>query len=299
MRLFSDMDGEMVIEDNGRLYLRGEDDKRTFLCSLSPSLAIVPRDGDITVMSLGPLSETIPHLIRGECPACQTKLEVTDPGRYACTPCGVGFVNEAGYRLPGLLSEEILRGVVAGRDLSEFTTVGVGTMMPRGVSTVVKPEKRYADICPKCFADLNQRGECNKCKWSPDDVDKLWEHVVRLASRIVQINHIGDKVLEFENRSEVCKIYIKETSLGHKFSARLENVSRDKATTIVGRPKAVINWVVEQISSKPVRPVNSPSGPPVNSPIQETGHRLVTRRRGNHTGMSYKRKTSSSTRRKV
>jgi hypothetical protein len=295
MKLFSAIDNEKIIEDRGRLYVQDQDNKRTFLCSLSPDLAVMPLHEDITVISLGRLSETIPHLVRGECPACQTKLEVVEQGRYRCGSCDVGFVNEAGYRFPGLLSEELLRGVVAGRDISEFTTVGIGTMMPRGVAPTIKPEKRYADICPKCFADLNQRGECGKCGWSPDDADKLWEHVVRLVSRIVQINHIGDRVLEFENRNEVCKIYIKETDLGHKFQARLENVSRDTAKAIVGRPKAVINWIADHVSSQPVRPVNSST---VNSPIQETGRRLHTRERGNHTELSHRQKPSSSTRRK-
>jgi len=289
MRIFSDIDQETIIEERGCLYLLGEDNKRKFLCSVSPDLAVALREADVTVLSLGKLSETIPYLVRGECPACQTTLEVIDQGRYRCESCDVTVVNDAGYRFPGLLAEEILRGVVAGRTVTEFTTVGVGTMMPSGMSRTVKPEKRYADICPKCFADLNQRGECGKCGWSPDDVDKLWEHVVRLVSRAVQVNYIGEHVMEFENRDEVCKIYIKETELGHKFSARLENVSQGKAVAIVGRPKAIINWVVERVSSQPVRPVNKST---VNSPIQESGHRLHTRKRGNHTVMSRRNQPS-------
>jgi len=267
---------DIIVRHRGRLFVESGG-KRTLLCGMSPKLAAhVKADDEQAIPELN-LAEAVPILARGKCPACESRLKVKETGRYYCRECACTFVNTEGYKLPVLMADEIILGSVAGHAVQEFTTVGVASVMPSPMKT--KDGTAVGTVCPRCMAELNQRGECGKCAWTPTDIDKLWEQVVRIVERVVVVTGSADKTVEFESGSRSCKLLLRESAEGHKYTGRFVDVSADSIDEIVGRPKAIINFVVERLGSQPVRHVNSP---PVNSPKKEAGHRLTNRDSGNN-----------------
>lgn len=261
-----------IIRHRGRLFVESEG-KRKFLCSMSPRLAaFIELDDERAIPELD-LTEAIPKLAKGLCPLCESGLKVVSTGRYRCTACEQTFINTEGYRLPVLLADEIIVGSIEGRAVQEFTTVGVAPVMPSPMKT---KDGTAVGICPRCYNELNQRGEC-KCGWSPTDADKLWEQIVRIVERVVPIQGSKDKTVQFEYGTDLCKIVLEETDKGHKYLSRFVNITDDSIDEIIGRPKAVINFIVDKLGLQPVRQVNNT---PVNSPIQETGYRLSNRDSG-------------------
>lgn len=261
-----------IIRHRGRLFVESEG-KRKFLCSMSPRLAaFIEMEGERAIPELN-LTEAIPKLAKGTCPLCESRLKVVATGRYYCAGCEQTFINTEGYRLPVLMADEIIVGAVAGHTVQEFTTAGVAPVMPSPMKTT---DGTAVGICPRCYNELNQRGEC-KCGWSPTDIDKLWEQIVRIVERIVPIQGSKDKTVQFEYGTDLCKIVLEETDDGHKYVGRYVNITSDRIDEIIGRPKAVINFIVDKLGLQPVRQVNNT---PVNSPIQETGYRLSDRNSG-------------------
>ena len=275
-------DENRIIKRRGRLFIE-QDGKRKFLCSLSPKLiARVESLDDVPIPTLT-LTEALPRLMSGLCPVCESKLRVATIGRYECSDCSGVFVNTEGYRLPALMADEIISSVLAGQEIKEFTTVGVASMMPSPMKT---KDGTARGICPRCYSSLNQRGEC-QCGWTPAEIDKLWEQLLSVTRRYVTLTSTSRYIAEFESGAQTCKIMLKEHEDGYRFIGRFINVTDDSIKEIIGRPKAVVNFITERL--QPVRPVNSPQGRQVNTPNQESGHRLSPRKRGRDIRVGYQR----------
>lgn len=257
-----------TVKQRGRLYVESEGNLR-YLCSMSRKLAAqVESEQDIAIPLLRP-DKAIPALSEGKCPLCSMGLKVESVGRYGCDDCGSTFVNTEGYRLPALLADEVILAASSGVALSELTTVGVASAIPSPMNT---PDGTAVGICPRCYNELNKRGEC-KCGWTPSGVDKLWEQVRTMVERTASVTSTGDLTIEFEIAGEACKIVIGEQDDGYRYNGRFVNIAEDRIQEITGRPQAVINFLAKRL--EPVCQVNRPTN--VNFPITETGHRLSTR----------------------
>jgi len=260
-----------IVRHRGRLFVE-QNQKRKLLCSMSPKLAAYVVDGnDIAIPDLH-LVEAIPRLVKGECPECGSRLKVESVGRYKCADCETTFVNTEGYKLTSLMADEIIHGAVEGQTVNEFTTVGVAPVMPSGMKTKDGTAK---GICPKCYNELSQTGACSLCEWAPTDHDKLWEQILSIVKRMVPVTATENYAVEFESASGSCKIVLEEHEDGYRYVGRLVNITEDSIRELTGRPKAIINFLVDKL--QPVRPVNSLQGQSVNTPKQESGNRLSPR----------------------
>jgi hypothetical protein len=260
-----------IIESSGNLY-KVEGERRVLLCAVLPSLICESDDGARINLSTLDLAESIPKLVEGQCPACDAALVVEARGAYNCTGCQRRYANNRGYRFPALVGDEVLRGVMDGMKIEEFMSTGIPVTRPSALK--VPSGVDGAGICPKCNALTNKIGACTKCDWEPTQADRLWEQVVKLAGRVVHVTGTFGHTIGFDFRNASCKLTLDEDETGYKYRVRLTNITHDRIDEIVGRPRAVINWIATRLS-RPDRPVNS--RPVVNSPIQETGYRLDSR----------------------
>ena len=268
------MTDTIIIRHRGRMFAESAG-TRQFLCSMSTKLvAQAGAPWEVAIPNLD-LAEAVPRLCEGKCPICESTLKVIETGRYGCDNCDNVFVNTEGYRLPALLADEIIQGAIAGVALTEFTTINVPKTIPSPMATYAGTA---VGICPRCYKELNQRGECG-CGWTPQQIDKVWEQIIEIVSGMVPIASTTRYTLEFESGLQSCKLILQEHEDGYRYTGRLVNVTEDSIQEITGRPKAIINFLVEKV--QPVRPVNHPSTTgSVNTPKQESGHRLSFRVNG-------------------